>query len=137
MLIPQRNVQNPALTAVHRVEAEWRTGVLDLFGGGARADPQLLDPQGPIIVRVEGYARMIVGVETQNLLRHEFQSQQKLGAIGQEHLHIAAIELYQNVRSFEFGMTVVAGLDGKVQVELACGDDLAEKLLNPGTSLMN
>ena len=38
---------------------------------------------------------------------------------------------------FEIGMAVVAGFDREVQIELAAGDDLTEKLLDPGTSFVN
>jgi hypothetical protein len=80
---------------------------------------------------------MIVGMETQNLLRDQFQSEQELRAVGQQQLHVAAVKLDDNVRIFEVRVTVIAGLDGKVQIELASGDELTEKLLDPGTSLVN
>src|SRR5580658_3271315 len=80
---------------------------------------------------------MIVGVETQNLLRDQFQSEQELRTVSQQQLHVAASELDENVRIFEVRVTVVAGLDRELQIEPAIGDDLTEKLLDPGTSLVN
>ena len=61
---------------------------------------------------------MIVGVETQNLLRHQFERKQKLRAIGQQQFDVAARELDDDVRIFEVRMTLVARLDGKVRSNL-------------------
>src|SRR5580658_3754751 len=112
VFVPQSDMENAALAAVHGVEPERRARVLHLFGGGSGADPQFLDPESAVVVRIEGNARMIVGVETQNLLRHELQSEQELRAVGQQHFDIAAVKLDDNVRIFEVRVTVIAGLDG-------------------------
>ena len=112
-------------------------GVLDFLGGGAGADAQLFDTQCAVIVRVERNARMIVGVEAQNFLRHQFEREQELRAIVQQQVDVAALELDDEIGVFEVRMTVVAGFDGEVQIELAVGDDLTEKLLDPGTSFVN
>lgn len=137
LFVAQGDVENAALSAVHRVEPEWRARVFHFFGGGADADPQFLDPEGAVIVGIEGNARMIVGMEPQNLLRDQLQSEQELRAVGQQQFHVATLKLDDNVRIFKVRMTVVAGLDGEAQIELAIGDDLTEKLLDPGTSLVN
>jgi hypothetical protein len=126
-----------ALAAVHRIKPERRPGVLDLFRGGTGADPQFFDAQRAVIVRIEGNARMIVGVETQNLLRDQFQSKQEFRAIFQQEVDVAASELDDEVRIFKVRVTVVARFDREVQLELAVGYDLTKKPLDPGTSLMN
>jgi hypothetical protein len=59
VLVAQRNVKHAALAAVHRIEAEGRARVLDLFGGGTGADAQLFDAQSTVVVGIEGNARMI------------------------------------------------------------------------------
>jgi len=45
VLVSQRNVNDAALAAVHRVEAEWRSGPLDLISRREGAHPQFLDAQ--------------------------------------------------------------------------------------------
>src|SRR5271169_1290286 len=105
VLVAQCDVQYAALAAVHRVEPERSARVLDFFGGGVGADPQLFDAERAVIVRVEGYARMIVGVESQNLLRNQFERKEKLRAIGEKQLCITAGELDDDVRIFEIRMT--------------------------------
>ena len=111
--------------------------MLHFLGGGQRADAKFFNTQGPIVVRVKGNAGVIVGVQAQHLLRHQLQRKQQFCPIRQQQIHVGTFELDDDVGVFEIRMTVVSGLDGKVQIELPMGDHLTEKLLDPGTSFIN
>ncbi len=137
VFIAQSDVDHAPLSAVQRIEPERGARVLHFFGSGQRADAQFFDAQRPIVVRVERDARVIVGVQAQHLLRHQFQREQKLGPIGQQQIHVGTLELDDDVGVFEIRMAVVSGFDGKVQIELPIGDHLTQKLLDPGTSFIN
>lgn len=136
-LVAQGDVDHTALAAVHRVEAKRRAGVLDFFGRGAGTDAEFLDAQSAIIVGVEGNARMVVGVEAENLLRHEFESKKKLSAIGEEHFDVVTQELDYDVGVFEIGVALIAGFDGEIEGEPGSGDDLAQEFLDAWTGLVD
>src|SRR5580692_2132560 len=80
---------------------------------------------------------MIVGVQPQRFLRYQFERQQQLRPICQQQFHVAALEFDDNVRVFKIRMAVISGFDGEVQIELAAGDNLTKKLLDPRTSFMH
>src|SRR5205823_3802451 len=58
VLVAQRDVNDAPFAAVHGIETEHRPGAFHLIRRGKRADPQLLNAQRPIIVGVEGDARV-------------------------------------------------------------------------------
>jgi hypothetical protein len=135
--VPQRDVDDTALAAVHRVEPEWRACVLDLFSGSARADAQFLNAERAVIIRIERNSRVIVGVQAQNFLRHQFQRQKQLGAVGQKKIDIMAAELYNDIGVFKIGMALIAGFNGKLQIKSGLGDDLAKEFVDAGASLVD
>jgi hypothetical protein len=106
--VPQRNMNDAPLAAVHRVEAERRSGALHLFRRSQRTQAQLFDAQRPVIVCVEGNARMIVGVKPQKFLRDEFKRQQKLGAVRQQQLDVVSAEFDKKIGILEIRIAAVA-----------------------------
>jgi len=137
MLVAQRNVDHAAFAAVQGIEPEWRAGVFDLFGSRLSADAQFFDAQSAVVIRVERDARVIVGVQPQDFLRDQFEREEQFGAVGQKLFDVMPLELYDDVGVFEIGMAVVPGFDGEVEIELAAGDDLTEKLFDPRTCFVN
>ena len=79
--VPQRQVDDAALAAVHRIEAEGLPRALDLLGHGRGAHAQFLDTQQPVVVGIERNARVILGGHAQRLHSHMLQCQQQFGAV--------------------------------------------------------
>ena len=49
----ERDVNHAPFPAVHRVEPEWLARMLHLLGSGVCAEPDLGNPQGTVIIRIE------------------------------------------------------------------------------------
>jgi len=111
--------------------------MLYLFGGSQSADAKFFDSQGPVIVGVEGNARMIVGMHAQHFLRHQFERQQQFRAICQQEIHVFALEFDDEIGILEIGNRIVARLELKLQLETRVGNHLPQKLLDPWTRFVN
>lgn len=104
-------MNDAALAAVHRIEAERLARRLYFIGRDLRGHAKLFDAQRPIIVGIECNARMIVGVHAQSFLGDVFESQKKLGAIAQDEVDIVAMKLDDQIRGFEVRVALIAGLE--------------------------
>ena len=96
--------------------------MLYFLGGSQSADAKFFDSQGPVIVGVEGNARMIVGMHAQHFLRHQLQRQQQLRAIGQQKIDVFPLELHQQIRILKIRIRMVAWLKLKTQLETRFGN---------------
>jgi hypothetical protein len=135
--IPQGDVDDAALAAVHRIKAEGLTRRFHFIGRDLRGHAELFDAQRAIVVGIEGDARMIVGVHAQGFLRDVFESEEKLGAIAENQVDVVAVELDDEVGSFEVGVGLVARFQFESEVESRVGNDLPEELFDPRTGFMN
>jgi len=130
-------MNDAALPAVHRVEAEVGSGTLDLFGRRECADPQFFNPKSPVIVRVERHSRVIVGVHPQHLLGDQFQCQQQFRAISQQQIDVRALELDEKIGILKIRIAVISGFHREGQAEAGICDDPAQKLLNTRSCFVN
>jgi hypothetical protein len=137
VFVAQRNVNHAAFPAVQGIEPEWCPGVFYFFGGCLSADAQFFNAQSPIVIRVERDAGVIVGVQPQGFLRDQFECEEQLGAIGQKHFDVTPLKFYDEIGVFEIGMAVIPGFDCEIEIEIAAGDELTEKLFDPRTRFVN
>jgi hypothetical protein len=133
ILVAQRNVDDAALAAVHGIEAERRSGSLDLVGRGEGAHPQFLDAQSPVVICVEGDSRMLVGMHSQHFLRHQFEAQKQLGLVGEKQFDIAALEFDGEVGALEIWVGIAAGFDEEVELKTGVVYGPAKKFFNSWT----
>ena len=73
----QGKVNDAALAARHRAEAEWNAGLLDLLGGRQGAEPQFLHSQHAVVVGIETDERVILGGRAQHFEREVFEREQE------------------------------------------------------------
>ena len=133
VLVSQRNVNDAALAAVHRVEAEWRSGPLDLISRREGAHPQFLDAQSPVIVGVERDSRMLVGMHSQHLLRDQLEAEQQFCLVGEKQFDIIAFEFDGEVGVLEIGIGIATGLDDEIEVKTGVVNGPAKKFLDART----
>jgi hypothetical protein len=130
-------VNQATLPAVHRIEAEVRSGMLHAFSGIQGTTAQLFKPQRTVVIGVKRNPRMIIGVHPQQLHRHQFHRQQQFGLIGQQQIDIAAMELYHQIRVFKLRSALVTRPDLKSQIEACIGDHLVEERFDARSGFVN
>ena len=86
-LVSQRQVNHPALTAVHGVKPEW-TPVRFTFSAAVPRSGAIFDPQQPVIIDPEGYSGVMFRRHPEHLLGQVLERQQHFGFIGQQQVHI-------------------------------------------------
>ena len=72
---------------------------------------------------------MIIRVQPQHFLRHQFQREQQFRPVGKQPIHVRAAELNNYVRTF-IRIAVVAGLNCEIEFEASVGNRLPQELLN-------
>lgn len=73
--VAKRQVNDPALSARHWVEAEGIPSLPDLLGYRQRADAKLFLPQQPVVVGVEAEESVFVALHLQQFLRQLLKSE--------------------------------------------------------------
>ncbi len=126
--IAQRDVDDAALAAVHRVEAEGFGSALDLLSGNARAHPKLGDAQHAEIIGVERQPGMVVIRNAQRLHGEVLERQEKLGLVRQQKLHIGPFELHHHLGIFDLGVGRIAFFDLILDVEVGVVQNHIEEL---------
>lgn len=110
--------------------------MLHFFRRRQGANPQFFNAQRAVIVRVEGNTRMIVGVKPQHFLCYQFQSEQKLGAVAQQQIHIRTPELDENIGVLKIRVAVIARLNRESQMKPGVPDNPAKKSFNSWTRFL-
>ncbi len=136
--VPQSYVDDAALAAVHGVKAEIVACMPDLLGCRKGADTQFFDAQRPVIVRIERYARMIVGMHAQHFLSNQFQSQQQFRTVGKKQIDVVPAEFDEQDRDSRSpdGSGRPAS-SSKTEPEARVVDHPGQKLFDPWARVVN
>lgn len=88
-----------------------RLSALHLFGCSQRTHAKFFHAQESIIIRIERDQRVVLCRHMQCLHREVFQSEQELGTIGQQELHIGAGKVNGDFGILYFGMRIFRGTE--------------------------
>ena len=128
--VAQRDVNDAAFAAIHRVEAEGFGRALDLLGGNSRAQAKFGDAEHAEVVGIEGDEGMIVIRDAQSLHRDVLKGKQHFGLIGEEDLDIGPFELDHNLWIFDLGIGRIARFDFVLDIKVGVVEDHVEKLFD-------
>ncbi len=93
--VPQAQVNNAPLAAAHGVKVERAERALDVLRCRDGTQPQFLDPQGAIVVRIEAQQLVMLGGHVQRFHGEELKRQQQFGFVREQHVHVGPGEFHQ------------------------------------------
>jgi hypothetical protein len=125
------------LTAIHGIEPEGSTAMLHPLGGRERAQAQFFHAEQTVIVRIERESRVIVGRQPKHLHREMFQGKQKLGAVGQEQIHIGAVESHDYIGGLEIVRARIGVSHFKAQLKPRLFQNRCQELFEFGSDIRN
>ena len=133
--VAQRQMQDAALAAIHRIELKGDLRLQDLLRDGQRTHPQFFNPQQPMIVGIEAQARMLVAWDAQDFHGQMLEGEHDFRLVRYQSIDVLAGEANNQIGSFEGMVRALAISDIKRDIQSGKRQDSVEESFDFRTGL--